>query len=236
MTDLSVHPPGPTQDQDADEMTPVGAQPVHEVADDAVLACGERITDLVDQVDAGRLEPDDAHQASCSFCQSALRDAASSGRALDLLRADRGPVPAGLVDRALDKVRQTRGSTSVLDLPVPGALGVAGGIRVQLHVLAGIARTVAAGHPGVTVARSSAVLARDDRAGGGLHVALGLVVDGRTPLPALAALLRPAVRDALRHATGLRDVGVELAALDLVAPESVDFVESAPQLPGTERV
>lgn len=219
MVDLPAWPPGPAPVHEPAEVTAAPVRPAPVVAaDEELLACGARIPDLVDQIDAGRLEPADAHQGSCPYCRSALRDAATSGRALDLLREDRGPAPAGLVDRVLHEVRRTRGTTPVLDLPVAGVLQVAGGVRVHLHVLAGIARAAAAGQPGVTVARSSVAAGRDDSQGGGLQVALGLLVDGRTPLPVLASRLRRAVRGALRHATGLQDVHVDLSALDLVAP------------------
>lgn len=208
---------------------------IQATVDEDLLACGVGVSTLVDQVDAGRLEPADPHQASCPSCQAALRDAVVSGRALDLLRAARGPVPVGLIDRVMHTVRQSRGASTVLDLPESATLPVAGGIRVHLHVLGAIARAAAAGEPGVTVAGCSATTEAEEL-GGGLRVALGLLVDGRTPLPALASSLRRAVRRALRHATGLQHVQVELAALDLIAPTDTKVIRDAPQLFGPDGV
>lgn len=178
---------------------------------DDVLACGRPLAALVDQVDAGVLEPADEHQAGCVSCRGALRDAATSSRALDLLRVERPPVPAGLVDRVLRQVRLSQPLRSPVELAGVGSLQLAGRVRVQQHVLAELARTAAAGQRGVTVTRSSATGTET-----GLRVVLGLLVDGRTPLPALAVAVRKAVRRALRHATDIEDVQVELTALDLV--------------------
>lgn len=178
---------------------------------DDVLACGRPLDALVDQVDAGVLEPADEHQAGCVSCRGALRDAATSSRALDLLRVERPAVPAGLVDRVLRQVRLSQPLRSPVELTGVGSRQLAGRVRVQQHVLAELARTAAAGQRGVTVARSSAT-----GSGTGLRVVLGLLVDGRTPLPALAVAVRRAVRRALRHATDFDDIQVELTALDLV--------------------
>jgi len=211
------------------EPGPTATAPADQDADGDVLPCGAWIPALVDQVDAGQLEPAGTHQRSCAYCLAALRDAATSSQALDLLRAERGPVPAGLVDRVLRTVRQKRAASAPLILTSPGSWQVAGGIRVQLQVLADIAR-VAASRPGVTVARSSA--RTDDTAPGpGLRVALGLLVDGRAPLPVLGASVRRAVRRALHRATGMRDIHVDLAVLDLVVPDETGLGLAAPQRP-----
>lgn len=178
---------------------------------DDVLACGRPLDALVDQVDAGVLEPADEHQAGCVSCRRALRDAATSSRALDLLRVERPPVPAGLVESVLRQVRLSQPLRSPVELAGVGSRQLAGRVRVQQRVLAELARTAAAGQRGVTVTRSSAT-GTDT----GLRVVLGLLVDGRTPLPALAVAVRKAVRRALRHATDIDDVQVELTALDLV--------------------
>ena len=178
---------------------------------DDVLACGRPLAALLDQVDAGVLEPADEHQTGCVSCRGALRDAATSSRALDLLRVERPAVPAGLVDRVLRQVRLSQPLRRPVELAGVGSRQLTGRVRVQQHVLAELARTAAAGQRGVTVTRSTAT-----GTGSGLQVALGLLVDGRTPLPALAVAVRRAVRRALRHATGIDDVQVELTALDLV--------------------
>lgn len=190
---------------------------VRDAAD--VLACGRPVAGLVNQADGGRLEPVDAHQASCRHCQTALRDTAISSQALELLRATRGPVPAGLVDRVLDEVRRHRDSTSLIELAAsgrrqPGLLQVAGGVRVHQQVVADLARRAATAVYGVTVARANAT----GRPGqpGGVDVALGLLVDGRTPLPQLARTVRRAVRAALRRALGAGQIQVQLTALDLL--------------------
>lgn len=180
----------------------------------AALTCGAPVADLVDQADAGRLEPTGDHQRGCRYCRDALRDAATSRRALGLLQASAGPVPAGLVDRVLKDVRHTRTWTPLIDVSPGGDAGVAGGIRVHRQVIANLARTAVGGLPGVVVARASAA----GRPGGsGVIVALGLLVDGRTPLPELARSLRRMVRTAIAASIGTPDVSVELTALDLLA-------------------
>lgn len=179
------------------------------------LVCGRLVEDLVDQADAGRLEPTDAHQAGCRYCRQALRDASVSGQALELLRADHGPVPAGLVDRVLRSVRRTRPPEGLLELPAGGPSPVPGRVRVSRQLLADVARAAAAGQAGVTVTRAVASLvgAGADRH---LRVSLSVLVDGRTPLPELAAGVRRAVRAALSRAVSANEVDVELTALDVV--------------------
>lgn len=197
-----------------------------------VLPCGSSVADLVDQADAGRLEPSDEHQAGCAHCRAALRDAAVSDQALGLLRAASGPVPAGLVDRVLAEVGRRRATSQLIEVG-PTAHGqvllrVAGGVRVRQQVVADIARAAASGLRGVTVARASAA----GRAGvpGAVDIALGLLVDGRAPLPQLARSVRRAVRAAVGRAVGSEDVTVELAALDLLEQEGAETRPATPQL------
>ncbi len=188
-------------------------------AGDDVLPCGASLVALVDQADDGRLEPAGAHQATCAYCRQALRTAATVDQAMGLLRATTGPVPAGLVDRVMRRVRQTRRDTAVIELSAADrragpTLLVGGGIRVRRQVVADIARAAATTLRGVTVARAAA----QPRPGapGTVEITLGLLVDGRTPLPELARLVRQAVRAAVRRALGPTEVQVELTALDLV--------------------
>ena len=244
-------------------------------ADADLLLCGRRVAALVDQADAGRLEPVDDHQTGCQHCRAALRDAALSGQALALLRDSTGPVPAGLVGRVMREVRRHRPPGALIELgPAAGrsrrgpelvAVQVAGGIRVHSQVIADLARIAATGVRGVTVAWATATATAtatgqpdqpdqpgesaqpdrpdgvdqasgasraggDGRVGGagragsesqvaGIEVALGLLVDGRTPLPELAQGVRRAVRAAVRRATGTDRVEVALTALDLL-PET----------------
>lgn len=183
------------------------------------LPCGVPLVALVDQVDAGRLEPSGAHQVTCPHCRQALWTAATADRAMGLLRATSGPVPGALVDRVLRRVRQARRDTAVLELSGedrrPGRPPlVGGGIRVRRQVVADIARAAAASLRGVTVARAAA----QGRAGasGVVEITLELLVDGRTPLPELARGVRQAVRAAVRRALGTAEVRVELTALDLL--------------------
>lgn len=185
-------------------------------ADEDSLACGASLADLVDQADSGRLEPVDAHQSTCPDCRQALRTAASADRAMGLLRETTGPVPVGLVESVMTRVRQTRPDNRLIELPESsrtGQLLVAGGVRVRRQVVADIART-AATLRGVTVTRATA----HPRPGapGAVDIALGLLVDSRTPLPELARRVRQAVRTAVRRALGPTDVQVDLTALDLL--------------------
>lgn len=197
--------------------------------DEDLLPCGAPVSDLVDQADAGRLEPADAHQAGCPHCLAALRDAATTDRALGLLRAERGPLPTGLVDRVMRGVRRARPSPDLLDVAVAAAGQARGSVRVHRQVVADIARAAAATHPGVSVVRSVAAAAADDDAPG-LQVSLGLLVDGLTPLPQLARTVRRSVRSALHRSTGLGDVRVDLAALDLVPGGRLGQVSGRPEL------
>ncbi len=199
-------------------MTPMAepARPVPDAATD-LLGCGTPVEVLVDQADAGRLEHADDHQAGCRYCRAALRDAVVSRRELTVLGRERGALPLGLVERVMGEVRSRRGTDGLVELGraervEPGLLQVAGGVRVHQQVLADLARVAAAAVDGVTVARAGAA----GRAGG-VDVTLGLLVDGRTPLPELARDVRRAVRAALRRATGFEQVDVALTALDLVA-------------------
>ena len=185
-----------------------------------VLPCGRLIADLVDQVDAGRLEPADAHQEACPHCRSALRTAAGLEQALELLRAAAGPTPAGLVDRVMSRVRQTQGEALLMELPSwprsAGLTHVAGGVRVRWQVVADVARGAAAALRGVTVANATA-RARPGVVGA-VDVSLGLLVDGRTPLPVLARQVRQQVRAVLQRSLRTDDVQIELTALDLLDP------------------
>ena len=186
-----------------------------------VLPCGTAFGALVDQVGAGRLEPADAHQAACPHCRGALRTAAPLDRALGLLRAATGPTPSGLVDRVMDRVRQTQGEALLMELPAgPRSVGlapVAGGVRVRWQVVADLARGAAATLGGVTVVRAAA-RARPG-VSGAVDVSLGVLVDGRTPLPELARQLRQQVRAVLRRSLRADDVEVDLTAVDLLDPD-----------------
>lgn len=183
------------------------------------LPCGVPLAALVDQVDAGRLEPADAHQATCPHCRQALRTAASVEQAMGLLRSTSGPVPVGMVDRVMRRVRQTRPDTADIELLVADRragrpLLVGGGIRVRRQVVADIARAAAETLRGVTVARAAA----RPRPGvaSTVEITMGLLVDGRTPLPELARRVRQTVRAAVRRALGPTGVEIELTALDLL--------------------
>jgi len=184
-----------------------------------VLPCGVPLAALVDQVDDGRLEPADAHQATCVYCRQALRTAAAVDQAMGLLRVTTGPVPAGLVDQVMGRVRQTRRDTAVIELSEADhragrPLLIEGGIRVRQQVVADIARAAATTLRGVTVARAAAQ--PKPGAPGTVEIRLGLLVDGRTPLPELARRVRQAVRAAVRRALGPTEVQVELTALDVL--------------------
>ncbi len=138
---------------------------------------------------------------------------------MGLLRATTGPVPAGLVDRVMRRVGQIGRDTAVIELSAADrragrTLLVGGGIRVRRQVVADIARAAATTLRGVTVARAAAQ--PQPGAPGTVEITLGLLVDGRTPLPELARLVRQAVRTAVRRALGPTEVQVELTALDLV--------------------
>ncbi|CAN5260572.1 hypothetical protein BH24ACT10_BH24ACT10_16750 [soil metagenome] len=173
--------------------------------------------DLVDQYDAGRLEPVDAHQATCADCRQALRTVATVDQAMGLLRATTGPVPAGLVDQVMRRVRQTRRDESLIEVPASARAGqflVGGGVRVRRQVVADIARAAATTLRGVTVARAAAQ--PTPGAPGTVEITMGLLVDGRTPLPELALRVQRAVRAAVQRAIGPTEVQVELTALDLL--------------------
>lgn len=180
------------------------------------LACGRPVDELVDQADAGRLEPADAHQAGCRYCRQALRGAAVSDQALELLRGGHDPAPAGLVDRVLRSVRRTRQPEGLLELPPGGPSQVPGRVRVSRQLLADIARVAAAGQAGVTVTRATASLAGAERR---VRVSLAVLVDGRRPLPEVAAGVRRAVRAAMSRAVSA-EVDVELTALDVVRDDA----------------
>jgi hypothetical protein len=206
--------------------------------DTAALPCGASIDALVDQVDAGQLEPADLHQRGCAHCRRALLQAATAGQALGMLRASHGPVPPTLVDRVLREVRRTRQPAALIEISQrvvrrdrqtevevtggedaerPGmGSGVAGAVRVHRQVLADLARVAVDGLRGIRVVRASAS-GRPGRPGA-LAVSLGLLVDGRTPLPEVARTVRQAVRAALRASTGSTEVQIELTALDLIQP------------------
>ena len=113
-----------------------------------------------------------------------------------------------------------------LHLRQGGSLAGQGGrLTVHWQVIADLARAAAAGHRGVTVARCRAAAepaGPADVQPPAVHVAMGLLVDGRTPLPRLAASVRRAVRRDVRQATGLVDVTVELAALDLISQDGMN--------------
>ena len=188
---------------------------------DDVLPCGAPFAALVDQVDAGRREPVDVHQATCPHCRSALRTSAPLDQALALLRAATGPTPHDLVDRVMNEVRQTQGGELLIELPAgpprAGRSAVAGGVRVRRQVVADLARGAAATLLGVTVAHAAA-RARPG-APDAVDVRLELLVDGRTPLPELARQVRQQVRAVLRRSLGSFDVQVDVAALDLLDPD-----------------
>jgi len=185
------------------------------------LACGRPVADVVDQADAGRLEPADDHQRGCASCRRALVAAARGAEAVALLRGipAAARVPPGLADRVVRRLRVGLPAGRLVGLsPRPRAAGaVAGVLGVRSRVLVDLARAAADGVPGVRVTRAREVPAAAPAPFG---VALELAVDGRVPLRSVAAAVRRAVRASLLRSADAAPDPVELAATGLLDPEA----------------
>jgi uncharacterized alkaline shock family protein YloU len=201
--------------------------------DGQYLPCGADIDDLLEQVAAGRTDPDDGHQAHCPHCQAALTEFAALWAPVRDLADQPVPTPTGLVAGVMHHIEKlSQNVWYTLHLADTGA------IRVATRVVAAVARRAALRVPGVRVAlgrSSTTATAKATEAGTRLHrhphtavgvlgrtavVELAVTVTYGQSIPDVARHVQQRVTNDLRRDIGLRDVVVNVTVDEVLPPPS----------------
>ncbi len=112
------------------------------------LPCGIELDSLVDQITEQTAPRDPAHQASCPYCQTALRGFRQGWSDVQTLAGAPVPIPPGLTTRIMTRVRALarRAAQNII------LAGAHGHTQISHQVIAQIARRVTLAIPGVLFA------------------------------------------------------------------------------------
>lgn len=183
------------------------------------LPCGASVDDLVEQVADGAAGERTTHQSSCPHCQAALAEYDRLFGPVREMAAEPVPVPDTVLAEVLRRIRGT------LPDPEYGVLpGPRGVTRIAGRLVAVTARVVTEQTPGVRAA-----LASNESTSGVSEVVAGvagmstavritIAADYGADLHALADQVRAAVGAAVRHATGLLPVQIDITIDDVLDP------------------
>lgn len=172
------------------------------------LTCGTRRADLVEQVAERGSGVRTPHQASCTQCQTALRDLEWAWQAVDLLRSEAVQPPARLLERVMRRVRAELVSWNI---EVRGEHGLT---QLSAQVFAMIAYETAESVPGVSAVHRS----QPARVSDGVDVALELSLVFGYSAPEVGAVVRRRLMSRVRQLTGLAVGAVQIKVSDVVAP------------------
>jgi hypothetical protein len=176
------------------------------------LPCGVELEALVVQV-ADREPPGDpAHQATCPYCQAALRSVRAGWGDLQALTREPVAMPAGLSARIMGRVHAlARHVTDSVLLGHPR-----GQTRISHALVAKVTQRLALGVPGIVFA-SARPIAHAPPEPARLAVSLRLVVVFGPAVDALAGAVRVTLD---RHVRAL--TGAELSRIDIVIEDIAD--------------
>src|SRR3954470_18103035 len=151
------------------------------------LPCDVELDTLVAQItdDAPATAPDLAHQASCPYCQTALRGLREAWSDVQALARTPVPIPPGLTARIMHRVRDlARHAAENLILT-----GTRGHTQISHTVIAQVARRTTMAVPGVLFASAQLTPGHPDDPGR-LDLAIRLVTIYGPALEAIAAAVR----------------------------------------------
>jgi uncharacterized alkaline shock family protein YloU len=177
----------------------------------SVLACGRSLETLIERVIEDHPTADADHQASCPYCQIALRALAEAWGEVEAFARQPVPVPVGLTERIMSRVR-------ALVARMPDAvilIGARGQTRVSERVIGRVARAAALTVPGVVLpsARRVGVDSRDPRR---VRLDMRLVIAFGPSIDALAQAVRARVSACVNAQTGARVDAIDLVVDDVV--------------------
>lgn len=174
---------------------------------DERLDCGRPVDDVIGQVASGHGADLDAHQRNCPHCRAALAEYARLWAPVHELAAQHVPVPDGLLDSVLRRVR------NAVEHREHGVLDSGRGLtRIAARVVVVTARETAQRVPGVRVALGRSVdhPVRAGVAGRSTAIEIILAADHGLDLPALAEEVRRRVAAAVRALTDLEPVDITI--------------------------
>lgn len=171
-----------------------------------LLPCARSRDDLLDQVARGDAATLDPHQNHCVHCQAALAEFDRLWSPMRELAAEQVDTPEAGIDAALARIRG-----AVEDTDYATLRGPQGTTRVAARVVVVAARHSAQEVPGVRVALSRDLTGPHDTdsevhvgvAGTSIVIEITLAADYGRSLHQLAADVRRAVTDRVRHLTDL---------------------------------
>ena len=173
------------------------------------LPCGTRLEALLAQVAEGEPAADPAHQASCPYCQAALRRLERHWADVQALAREPVTVPEGLTARIMARVHAL--AEQVSDSVILGARR--GETRVEHRAIRRYVQRLAAGAPGVAFA-SAQLQPPDTAQPHRVDVTLRLVILFGPP----AARVANGVREILARRIP-RFTGAELGQVDITVAD-----------------
>lgn len=179
---------------------------------DGVLACGVSIDLLVDQITEHAEQGDRAHQVACPHCQAALAALSDAWGELRSFAREPVAIPVGLNGRIMAAVRKlvARWAGAVV------VTGPRGDTRIDVRVVAQIARRAALSVPGVVLASTRGVAVDpSDRGRAGLSMRLAIAFG--PAIQAVAAAVRFEIAERLSVDAGVGVDSVDIAVEDVVA-------------------
>lgn len=179
------------------------------------LPCGARLEELVAQVADNAPPADEAHQASCPYCHSALRHLHRSWADVTELAQEPVSVPRGLTAQIMVRVKTL--AAQAADFILLGH--PRGETRVSHSVVGRIGRQAASTVPGVIFATArvqSHNPAQPDR----LNLSIQLIVSFGPALQRLADLVRQNVRRQTFRLTGARTARIDITIDDVTTPRA----------------
>jgi len=173
------------------------------------LKCGTPPVDLLEQVaerGAGLRSP---HQASCPYCQLALRELERAWQPVEQLRAEEVRPPPGLLERIMQRVRA---EVEDWQLELEHRRGLT---RIPGSVLATLAFWGASGVPGVGQVRLVKARRPADGETGQLAFELELVLEYGCSAAEVAEVVREQISAHLLWLVGVAVGAIEVAVVDI---------------------
>lgn len=179
------------------------------------LPCGVDLDGLVAQVADGASPDDPAHQASCPYCQAALRDLTRGWDDLRALADEPVRVPPGLAPRIIAHVWKL--AEQAADSVLLG--GPRGETRIGHGIVARVAQRVAAAEPGLAFA-SAKPIAGEPPQPLRLSLTIRLVATFGPALDELADRVRATVRRRVPELTGADLDRIDIRIDDVVEADA----------------
>jgi len=188
------------------------------------LPCGVELDALVAQVADDAPAPVAEHQATCPYCQTALRGLGAAWRDFQSLARAPVPIPPGLTARIMHHIRDLahRAAQNLI------LAGTRGHTQISHTVITQVARRAALAVPGVLFAsvRPTPGQAKDPDL---LTFSVRLVTTYGPTLHAIAAAVRTTLRRRLATLTGAEVERIDITIIDITIIDiDIDTPRSPP--------